>query len=105
MVEEEPSKPIGGAVKRDFRFALLFGVLIIIGVVILAFLDYRSLLGLQGVSTIQSFLNAVDAIPNGIAKLINDFFNWLGTFFSNTPLFIGMSAGNVPLLVGVSAAV
>lgn len=84
MVEEGP--PIGRTAKDDFRIVLIAGALVLVGVIVLAFLDFRSALGLQGVTTIQSGLNLVDSIPNGLATLITDFFNWLGHFFSNNPL-------------------
>lgn len=88
--EEGESKPIGSAIKGDFKMVLLFGVLIIIGVIVLAFLNQRAQLGLQGVNTISSFLGLVDAVPNGLASLVTGFFHWLGTFFSNTPLTMGV---------------
>ena len=87
MVEEEP-QPVGRSAKRDFKLVLLAGVAVIIGVIVLAFLNYQSALGLQGVTTIQSGLNLVDSVPNGIPQLVTDFFNWLGHFFSSTPLWI-----------------
>jgi cell shape-determining protein MreC len=77
---------VAGTIKDDVRLVLIAGALVIVGVIVLAFLDYRSALGLQGVSTIQSMLNFIDSIPNGLASLINDFFNWLGHFFSGNAI-------------------
>jgi uncharacterized membrane protein len=85
MTEGQPPK-VGKTIKNDIRVVLIAGALVIVGVIVLAFLDYRSALGLQGVTTIQSGLNFIDSIPNGLASLITDFFNWLGHFFSSNPI-------------------
>ena len=78
---------IGGYISRDIKLVILAGVLILVGVIILAFLNQQQTLGLQGVSVIQSVLNFFDSIPNGLASIITDFFNWIGKFFNSTSLF------------------
>ena len=78
---------IGGSISRDIKLVILGGVLILVGVIILAFLNQQQTLGLQGVSVIQSVLNFFDSIPNGLASVITDFFNWIGKFFNSTSLF------------------
>ena len=78
---------IGGSISRDIKLVILAGVLILVGVIILAFLNQQQTLGLQGVSVIQSVLNFFDSIPNGLASIITDFFNWIGKFFNSTSLF------------------
>ena len=78
---------IGGSISRDIKLVILGGVLILVGVIILAFLNQQQTLGLQGVSVIQSVLNFFDSIPNGLASIITDFFNWIGKFFNSTSLF------------------
>ena len=78
---------VGGSISRDIKVVILSGVLILVGVIALAFMNQQQTLGLQGVSSIQSVLNFFDSIPNGLASLITDFFNWLGKFFNSTSLF------------------
>jgi hypothetical protein len=74
------------SISRDFKIALLAGVLVIIAVIVLAFVFDYHLLALQGTGVIQSILGVPEAGLNGIASAITGFFNWLAHLFSN--LFI-----------------
>jgi hypothetical protein len=92
---------VGGSIKRDTKITLLAVVLILLGVIVLAFYETTTRAGLaqQGVITIQSILAPIDAIPTGIASLITSFFNWLGHFFSSFVMAAPMFMAHVVYVV------
>jgi hypothetical protein len=76
--------PVGDSLKM----VVVAAAAVIIGAVALAFITQKGAVGLQGLSIIQSFSTLTSSVPNGISSLINNFFNWLGKFFTNSTLFM-----------------
>ena len=73
-------------ISTDIKVVILAAVLVIVGVIVLAFVLDRGILASQGVGLIGSILAVPESIGNGIANAITGFFNYIAHLFSN--LFI-----------------